>query len=285
MPKSRLPIPDERNEATLADWVEATILVEARARYEMARIARDLACEEDEAENLLAEVRRRTQILGNAYPFREVRNAIEPTADPSPSYELLLLLSASNEYRARGEWDEANELFDDLVTQALAAYLGGTARGERFSTPAGGLHGAFETRVKDLAAAMRLRPGAGPWRASRKDGGVDAVAWRPFADDRTGFVAILAQCTVRTEWEPKVRDIVANQWQTWVSLGKEPITALAIPFVVPLSYDPERWDEHRHAVNVVFDRIRICEVLADRAPDNEVEIELWTERELDRNRL
>ena len=39
------------------------------------------------------------------------------------------------------------------------------------------------------------------------------------------------------------------------------MTALVIPFVVPLSDD--RWSEMRYTVSVIVDRMRLCELLED----------------------
>jgi hypothetical protein len=61
--------------------------------------------------------------------------------------------------------------------------------------------------------------------------------------------------------------------QAWIRFGADPITALVIPFVVPLSDD--RWSEMRYTVSVILDRLRICELLEGKADSLATEAQDW----------
>jgi hypothetical protein len=95
---------------------------------------------------------------------------------------------------------------------------------------------------------------------SDNDGGLDVAAWRCFGDGRPGHVAILAQCTVEAaKWEDKTVDLPPNQWSTWIKMGRPPIVALVIPFVVPV--DAKVWSRMSYRTDLILDRIRLCELL------------------------
>jgi hypothetical protein len=282
--RSLLDIPDERDASNLLDWIEATMLVENRRTYSLSRIERDLDLEAQELEDIRSELERRQAIGRQLYPFAESADAVVVEPDASPLYVFLLLVSISPAFRARAEWDEVNLLFDEIVALALRNFLGPGARGRRFSTPSYATRDeTFQQQCEGLAKDFGLPLGPGPWRAARRDGGVDAVAWRPFGDRRPGFITVLAQCTVRRDWQPKARDIVIDLWRAWVDFGKDPVTALAVPFALPPWYDAEGWDEQRRTVHVMLDRFRLTELLATDPPDLP-DSRPWVERELDRNR-
>ena len=110
-----------------------------------------------------------------------------------------------------------------------------------------------------------------------KDGGVDVVVWHPFGDRRSGFVVLLCQCTVAKDWTYKARDIVVDKWNGWIDFGKDPLTAIAVPYALPQTFD--QWDELRRTVNIIFDRMRLVELLRVDAFDNLAEIRVWNGKE------
>lgn len=160
------------------------------------------------------------------------------------------------------------------MKQALTGYLGPGARSVRFAFPSSdGRPPGFPEAVSWLAGLLNLSTGKAIPRPRVKDGGVDVVVWRPFKDGRTGFVVVLCQCTVELNWPPKAKDIVLGNWCGLIDFGLHPLTALAIPFAVPTTFD--KWDELRRTVNIVLDRMRLCELIESKHLGNLEEIKKW----------
>ena len=96
------------------------------------------------------------------------------------------------------------------------------------------------------------------------DGGVDVVAWKPFGDERPGYVTLLCQCTIEKKWyteaSRKARDINLTDWVTWIRFGLPPLTAIAVPFLLDGTFE-ERWRDTLRDVHIILDRMRICEFI------------------------
>ena len=228
---------------------------------------------------LLSEVERRKRRAEAIYPFDWTEIGLSRTSvvDDAP-YEFLLWLAVSPVYREEKRFDEIDELFDRLVKHALIVYLGPNAMGIRFGFPSSdGRPSGFPEAVKWLANILRLQPGSGVPRPQLKDGGVDVVVWHPFRDGRSGFVVILCQCTVANNWTPKAKDIVPEIWKGWVDFGREPLTAIAVPFALPPAFD--RWDEVRRTVNIILDRMRLVELIEVSGVEDLASIRGWNDKE------
>jgi hypothetical protein len=103
------------------------------------------------------------------------------------------------------------------------------------------------------------------------------AAWNPFADERSGFIAILCQCTIAKDWVPKATDLPPYLWLGWIDFGIPPATALAIPYSVPHAFD--RWDELRRTVTFVLDRFRLLSFIDPaNLPDLDA-MEAWVDAE------
>ncbi len=284
---SQIPTPTSSDACSLADWAEALALTEDRSNssrsFLRARLRSSLFTDGDELdiqlEMLLSEVERRKKRAEKLYPFAwtDIGLSRMRNVDEAP-YEFLLWLAVSPVYRREDRYNEIQELFDNLVKRALIAYLGPNAVGVRFGSPASGERPTgFPEALKWLASQLRLQTGTAVPRPQVRDGGVDVVVWNPFRDGRAGFVVILCQCTVAHAWTPKAKDIVAGIWNGWIDFGRDPLTALAIPFAIPPTFD--RWDEVRRTVNVILDRIRLAELLEVDAVEDITSIRDWNERE------
>lgn len=287
--ESQISVPTTLDGSSLADWAESAMFIEHRQYMSRSilrhRLRTALSTEGDEidlaVDLLLSEVARRDQIASQTYPFNETVEGFACKGIPDEAlYEFLLWLSVSPRYRQENRYREIDEPFDTLVKQALIRCLGPNAKGVRFAFPSSdGRPSGFPEAVHWLAQLLNLSSGAAIPRPRVKDGGVDIVAWRPFKDRRTGFIVVLCQCTVEENWSPKAKDIVVGKWNGWIDFGLNPLTVLAIPFAVPMAFD--RWDELRRTVNIVLDRLRLCELLGPEPVDNIDEIRTWTQAERD----
>lgn len=287
MAESQVPAPASLDACGLADWAEAVMLAEDRNNssrsFLRGRLRSSVSTGDDELEiqldMLLSEVDRRKKRAEAIYPFAWSESGLSRTRDVDEApYEFLLWLAVSPHYRQQKAYGEIEELFDNLVKQALIEYLGPNALGARFGSPASGERpGGFPSALKWLAGQLGLQTGAAKPRRQLKDGGVDVVVWNPFRDQRTGFVVILCQCTVAYDWTPKAKDIVAGNWNGWIDFGRDPLTAIAVPFAVPHGFD--QWDELRRTVNIILDRMRIAELIDINAVDDLAAIQAWNGKE------
>jgi hypothetical protein len=241
----------------------------------------DTPSDAPEIDLLLADIEQRRSTAPRIYPFERSGSGVALVGAPGRIlYEFLLWLSNEEApYRREDRYNEVAELFDVLTREALSAYFGPAAIGVRFAHPStDGRPPGFPEAVSWLADLLNLSTGSAERRPARRDGGVDVVVWSPFRDGRPGFSALLVQCTVSLTWWTKSSDIRVDRWRGWIDFGRDPLTALAVPFAVPASYD--RWDELRRDVTIVLDRLRMCELLESIDPLPNLEpITSWIDAE------
>jgi hypothetical protein len=286
MSDMQLKTPTELNALALADYAEATVFVENISFISRSRL-RDLLLNSlgvDESELdvwldlLLNEVTRRTQLAPLSYPFIEREGGISRNTSVDPAvYEFLLWLSISHIFRENREQGHVEGKFNHLVEIAIKTYLGPDARASQIAASSKDRGRNFRQAIIQLANDMNLKEGSVPPRPARKDGGVDVVGWRPFKDRRSGYVILLCQCTVQVEWPPKARDIVIDIWRAWIDIARDPITALVIPFAVPMDF--ELWDELRRTTTMLFDRFRLCELIDPALLDDAGPFRTWNATE------
>ena len=209
-------------------------------------------------------IERREQLLGNAYPLNVRPEGIYRRNDPRGAwYTCLPTMSPRTVFRDLADDSSVRSIgiqFEQLTALAVRMFLGGDSVALRFAWPSdSGRPPEFPEAIMWLAAKMGLQLGHGYRPPRRKDGGVDIVAWRPFADGRPGFPIVLTQCTVQRSVLDKAADIDLRSWATWLRMLRDPMTVLAVPFV--LSASTEEWNEvsQRH---IIFDRLRLVELLA-----------------------
>jgi hypothetical protein len=285
--KHLLDVPDLDDIPSLTDWFELAFLV-SNAQSKTHSQLRDtltaaVAASAEEVElagNLVfKEVKRRRLIGGNRYPFMVAEKTVlrDLTAD-GEFYKFMLLIVVSPLLRSEKRHDEVDKLFDDLALEAIKGYLGEGSTAVRFAWPvSGGRPKKFDAAIMWLTAQMNLQPGVGATLPRSKDGGVDVVAWKPFSDRKAAYIVILAQCTIRTNWVPKAKDIIDMVWLAWLDTGRPVVIGLAIPFIIPPQFD--RWDMLRRTVGVVFDRLRICQYLSTSSSADHGAMVSWANAE------
>lgn len=280
---------DISNPVSVADWVEFSIFISNLDYIGKAEIRREIitasGLDEEEAdvqtELLIQEIQRRHNLAPLGYPFSVVGTGINLNkALYSVPYFFMLLISISPNLRLEKRQSEVEKSFDYLIVDSLIKMLGNGSRGLRFGSPASDHRPkSFIPAINWLAKELNLKTGTGlSFKPRRKDGGVDVVVWRPFNDHRSAFVTILAQCTVQIDWKEKAKDIVEDLWRGWVDFGKNPITCLAIPFVVSPGYS--NWDEVRRTTVLILDRMRVVELLNGDRVKSPDEMDRWMKKEL-----
>jgi hypothetical protein len=109
------------------------------------------------------------------------------------------------------------------------------------------------------------------------------VLWRVFRDARSGFSVMLVQCTIARDFEKKSKDIDDRFWRAILGLQAEPITALALPYCIP-EEDDNDWILACRRMQVVLDRMRLCELLESAEPSSAPhrhEIGTWVQLKFD----
>ena len=277
---------DTDDEVALADWLEATMLVERRSYIPRARIRKYIKSlfAEDQpdivVEVLLREIGRRRRYCASAYPFEQEDSGVKYTQSKEGTpYLFMLCISVSRPYRDEHRQSDTDQLFDSLVLDALKKYLGTGSDGVRFGAPASGKRPPnFRDGIYWLAQKMNLPTGRGSPRKTAGDGGLDVIVWRPFRDRRSGYLVLLAQCTVQRDWVSKAKDLTEDIWRGWIDLGKDPHLILAIPFVIQRNYD--KWDDLRRLVHTLLDRLRLAELLENANLQSTDNMQAWIASEI-----
>lgn len=272
------PTPSGRSANQIADWLELVGLGRGVAVGSDALkvLGRSVGLgEADVAVGLTAMARRAAQ-LGAMYPFR-VLNGVAALPDAVSSvWTSLLLLSQGSPARATTSLGAAAVHLEQVTAAALGGFFGSTTKVARFGWPSDeGRPPEFPDAIRWLASRMGVEVGSAYRPPFRKDGGVDVVAWRPFLDGRSGFPVVLAQCTLEQDYVHKAADVDLRVWAGWLRLDVDPMTALAVPTVVPHG---ERWNALA-ARTIILDRPRLVGLLDTVRPHPRlIEVHDWTQR-------
>lgn len=267
MSESSLRPPVSRDVTAVADWLEATMAIEQRGLFAKALIRRRLGADgnDDEAalSLTLAEIRRRASVAGPIYPYEVGGAGVRRNSPVNRIYDFLLMCSLDDApFRKDHDWTSSVRLFEQLAVAGLERIFGPHTRAVRFGHPPEPPRpSAFADAVDWLASELGHEVGPGRIGGYEQDGGVDAVAWRPFREGYGAVPLVLAQCTLQRDYETKGSDIVLNRWRSWILFRRDPLCALVLPFA--LGRSGEHWDDVNFSTDVVLDRFRLCELLGD----------------------
>lgn len=262
-------MPDLEISATeaIADWIETSVLVSMSGHFGRDKLDQladvELNLSPTKISMALDVMARRASVLGENYPFTVSDIAVlrRPTR-LAAHYAALLYLTPGSVARQTvrlSETGEMGELLEEIAESALANLWGVGGRALTFGYPS--KHGrpeSFDQAVGWLATIIGLEPGRGYRPPRRKDGGVDVVAWRQFADRRPGFPIALAQCTIQAETYTKTSDIDLRLWASWLAMDVDPLSLLVIPGTVRAA-GPD-WRQLATVV-MLIERMRLMDLL------------------------
>jgi hypothetical protein len=283
----RFDLPDVDDAYALADWFEVMILLSRKPQISKAKILDAIAQKNGSSQQelepqinfLFREIGRRRRIAGNGYPLIVEGSIIKlDNVSDTEFYKFLLLISLDGPMRRDKRYKEIDEMFDKVVCEATKSYFGEGAESVRFGWPVSdGRPKDFNKALDWLSEKTGIPVVSGASKPHKKDGGVDVVVWKPFADRRTAFVIALIQCTIQASWLPKGKDIIENLWRSRIATAGA-LTSLAIPFIIKTNF--ENWDDLRHTVNIIFDRLRLAEMLANRSTASFDKMIKWNKKEI-----
>jgi len=278
-----IEITDPDSVTEVADWVELRISVsnDGLSKAAVASAIEDTAGKEP-SEGFIAsvwgELERRQRLYSRSF-FHVEGRLIEPENDrQQPEYLACLLLSL---YGGRGHAHYPAKLFERLTREAISCYLSGRADvfGWPFDPedrPNEEEESRIKRKIRRVAEALGERFCEAP-PATFKDRGLDVVGWIPFIDGRSSQVVILMQSTVEQNWRDKL-PVPLAAWCQYVHWGCSPVKAFAVPRIVT-DYE---WHEASVDKGILFDRVRIVNLLSTGVQDMAFRQELcaWVEQRL-----
>lgn len=251
----------------IADWVEAFLVGTGKTTLPISAIesavTKKFGLNSHDASFVVRNINQRSKTLKERYPFKIHNLAVEVRANiESIPYTALSCLAATlTDEWCRPDLDRPRgipELFEEIACDAMIQIFGEGAQGLRFGWPSSiGRPREFNDAISWLAKKMNIKAGTSYRPPRMKDGGVDVVVWRPFADNKSGFPILLGQVTIEKEYDHKADDIDVRIWSGWLSMDVDPTVVLAVPWT---GLDKEQWTRINSRA-LLLDRIRISSLL------------------------
>ena len=235
----------------------------------------------DSLQNALEEIDHRHISCAGHYPFTSDRNRIIFDAGQdiieqkrALVYQYLLLATRLNMIDHKIVEDiDGTLLFEEISALAVKNYFGSNAESLIFGTAA---QGGFKDKISQLI--LKLGEGAEakePEESTNdeRDGGLDVVAWRPFADKRKGKMIGFGQCKTGTTWRMQVGLLDPDDFcKTYFK--DQPISKPINLFFVAESFK-ENYESIFRKAGIMFDRCRIMEQLSDVPDELITRIQKW----------
>ncbi len=236
------------------------------------------------------EIEYRRAACYEAYPFcigyqgQTLHLMHDPNNVGHKIYKFLLLATrlnmGPNADRRHGDVD-GTAIFEQLSAAVARGYLGRGAESLVFGVTSDST--GFEQKINDLC--QRINEGSGyrarerSERSSRgrpRDGKLDVVAWKPFADDLPGKLIGFGQCKTGTSYKDTLTQLQPGAFRDkWLS-GPIAVDPVRMFFVAEaLSTDPGERSDMAIDGGIMFDRCRIAEFSADVEDEVLLNLEFW----------
>ena len=246
--------------------------------------------EEDEvdraAENAFEELARRYDACGGGYPFVLGDEGVtvrldEPEDEGGDArhaiYKYLLLATRLNMRDCRRHADcDGALLFEELAAESARHYLGARSESLVFGTAAGA--GDFPRRIDELCERMGeggrfCNRDDAPPRA--RDGKLDVVAWKPFADRLPGKLIAFGQCKTGTHYEGELTQLQPDSFcSKW--LDTPPAVTPVRMFFLAEAHPRGRWRSAAVDAGILFDRCRVVDFCRNPSPAVRKKVQDWT---------
>jgi len=259
-----IEIAEPNSFSSVADWIELRLSSKGNVISKTvvaAQIEKDGGTEPEESflSDIWTELMRRQAFYYTKF-FTVEERSVESSFDAStkPEYSFCLLLSL---YGNPTDTLKAAKLFEKVSSAAMKNYLCGEGIVFGFPRPdpdensikQGIMKAANETNERFVEAPSE----------KYKDRGVDIIGWKPFFDKRSSQVVVLLQCAAGHNWRDKAITLPLPSWTQYIHWAHDPITGFSVPCVIP----DQEWHEVSRDAGVLFDRIRILNLLPDGITD------------------
>lgn len=241
----------------------------------------------DVIEEVFQELDRRKVACHGSYPFQldetgTILNAVQTVnSGRIVIYKYLLLATRLNmgthqgSDRIQAQLD-GTKLLEDLAAEACREYFGPRAESMVFGTAAE--DSTFRDKVSSLCE--KLREGNGykdnPHRRTRaRDGKLDVVVWKHFADGLESKLIVFGQCKTGTNYRDSLSDLqpdaFCNKW-----LNEVPALTPMRAFFVAEALDPADWFNTAADAGLLFDRCRILDFSSEVSLEVLGRVSTWT---------
>lgn len=223
---------------------------------------------------ILEELERRSNSLGELYPFRLDGDVLTYEQSETLVYEFLLCTSLSPSLTT-GRFKDFPRQFERLATVLTANFLGPNTgychigfpnENKRFKASVG--------IISELSGELRWQPDDDlPDEGPRQgDEGVDYVLWKDFGCGRPiGQPFYFGQCACGNDWDSKLNDITDRFFKWFSAMKVDPSKVFAVPFVIP----DNKLKEVAREAGIVMDRLRLVRAVTS---GNHFDQEEWKEK-------
>lgn len=264
-----IELPDAQSYGCVADWIEIHLATSAEtiSKSELSSIIEPLTGEEV-SDSFLSSVwneLERRQRSYNQSPFEVVDTSINRLGGIQRiDYVTCLILSLFG----APEGNIPGKLFERISALVLMEYMGGEIF--IFGWPVlDGTETAIGARVREAATKLGERFVEEP-AIRYLDRGLDIIGWKKFSEGRSSQCIILAQCAAGKHWENKTRDLPIGAWQQYIHWACDPVVAFFVPCIIP----DHQWHDISREAGILFDRVRIMNLLANGISDLQLEQDL-----------
>ena len=289
-PSPKAPVSELADHAELVCWQRRTIstteLGNCLGRLVDNDYSRDGVPEEEAVEDtvhdVMSEIHRRNGACRNGYPFKVAENGYTLVAVPPEQchkfllyrYFLLATRLKMDTNRQHAEIDGAL-LFEEVAADIARNYFGCRAEALVFGTSSN--ISAFDKKVTQLCDQMDL-----PYRFKNrdeeptvaKDGKLDIVVWKKFADKRDSMLIAFGQCKTGTSFRNQVSELNPGAFcDKWLdtSPAATPVRLFLVTEAVA-----KRWYTTARDAGLLFDRCRLIDYADDVSAKVLRRVEAWT---------
>lgn len=278
--------------AELSAWqkdpASSTAIAQAMARFGETSYSHEPSGEESDGDDLTeqaySEIERRRAACGDGYPFilDQQGYTIRPLRDSLNErytvYKYLLLATRLNmNANRRYSGYDGTLLLEELAAEVAKEYLGARAESLVFGTAA--VPASFRDKVNDLCSKI----GEGGGFVNRdespptaKDGKLDIVAWKNFADRRSGKLITFGQCKTGTDYKDTLTQLQPDSFcKKW--MRSQPVVNPVRMFFISEALPDDHWYNISSDAGILFDRCRIIDFCDSVTPDTLDRIKSWTE--------
>ncbi|MBA4383815.1 MAG: hypothetical protein C0410_03700 [Anaerolinea sp.] len=268
-------LPDTESSECIADWVELNLALQKNtlSKSDIESLI-ETNTGDDVKESFLSDVWRELEYRNSLYLdnfFYIDDRSIQWIFQSNPPNEYIMCLFLSI-FGVQGNTQTPGKIFEKITKYAVEKYLTGKAEvfGWPFEPIDGNEESAIKQKIKQLSTSLNERFIESP-PSHFKDRGLDVVGWIPHFDNRSSQVVLLVQCAAGHNWSDK-QPVPIENWKQYLHWGVHPITAFAVPCIIK-----ERdWHEKSVEKGLLFDRIRLINLLNSGINDILLEEDLNT---------
>ena len=235
-------------------------------------------------EEAYSEIERRKEACRDGYPFvigehgNTLHSIEQVRSHKHIIYKYLLLATRLNmqNNRVHAEID-GSLLLEELAADVAREYFGN--RAEKFVFGTAGETSDFEEKVNALCKQMEEGGGfvnhdMGP--PNLRDGKLDVVAWKPFADRLPGKLIAFGQCKTGTNYRDTLTHLQPDSFcRKWLR-SSPALTPVRMFFVAEAIYRLH-WYSAASDAGLLFDRCRVVDFCDDISSEVLEKVTAWTE--------